>query len=102
MKEADYPLQLSSEDKIRIHFKQNKGKVSHFIVQYYALINGRWRTIMRIDTCHGFAHKHVYYADGKQRVIRIPGELNLVFTESIKYIKKDFLKIKENYKRMLQ
>ena len=99
MKEKDYPLRLTQVDKIRVLFKQNRGIIQHFVVQYYALINGSWRTIMRIDTCHGYAHKHTFHAKDKEHVIRLPGDLNDVFTESRSFILQNYLKIKENYLR---
>lgn len=54
---------------------------------------------MRIDTCHGYAHKHTFYRNGKQRVVKLSGNLNVVFTETVNYLKKDFQRIKENYLR---
>lgn len=100
MKEPDYVLLLTQEDKIRVAFRQNHGKIEHFIVQYYALMDGRWRTIMRIDTCHSYAHKHTFHANNRQYVVRLPGDLNIVFTESTNFVTKNFEKIKENYLMM--
>ena len=97
MKEKDYPLEFSPEDKVRIFFRQNRGEIDHFIIQYYAKLDGKWRTIMRIDTCHGFAHLHVFHANGKERVVRLPGDLNSVFTERRDMVMNNFIKIKENY-----
>ncbi len=97
MKKVEYYRSLTKEDKIRILFEKNRGKIRHFIVQYYGLINGRWRTIMRIDTCHRFAHKHTYYLSGHQYITEWAGDLNKVFTEAGEFITKNFPKIRENY-----
>ncbi|KKW01393.1 MAG: hypothetical protein UY36_C0023G0012 [Parcubacteria group bacterium GW2011_GWA1_49_11] len=52
---------------------------------------------MRIDTCHGYAHKHTLHARDKEYVVRLPGNLNTVFTEARGFILENYLKIKENY-----
>jgi hypothetical protein len=63
------------------------------------LINNRWRSVMRIDTCHGYAHKHTFHRKNREYVIRLEGDLNEVFTESKESIIKNFRKIKENFLR---
>lgn len=100
MKIADYSYPLAEEDKIRIAFRSNRGKVEHFVVQHFALINSRWRSIMRFDTCHGYAHKHTFHFVSKEHVVSLTapgGELNEVFDQSSRYVKNNFEKIKRNY-----
>lgn len=102
MKERDFRYALTQEDtdRIRIAFREEKGAITFFIVQYSALINNRWRSIMRYDTCHGYAHKHTYNLRKKERIVTLtaPGErLNELFTESSTDIKQNFEKIKENF-----
>jgi|SRR3989344_229542 len=99
MKEVDYSYSVTREDKIRVFFRKNRGKITHFIVQYYALIHARWRTIMRIDTCHGYPHKHTYHLRDRETVL-VLGTMessNFAFTESRQFIHDNFTKIKENY-----
>jgi hypothetical protein len=97
MEKVDYIQSLTEEDKVRICFRENRGKIEHFVVQYRALIRGRWFTIMRIDTCHGYPHKHTFYLHNRQYVIKLSGDMNIVFTESVKFVKENFPKIKENF-----
>jgi len=100
MKVGDYFHVLTEEDKIRIVFRENRGKVEHFVVQYLSLINGRWRSIMRLDTCHGYAHKHTFHLHSKEHIINLTkrGEvLNQVFKQSTDYTIDNFLKIKHNF-----
>lgn len=100
MKEVDYNIVLTEEDKVRIKFRKKHGRIEHFIVQYFALINSRWRSIMRIDTCHGYAHKHTYHLNKKEHLVALSESgnvLNNVFTESSSYIKTNFRKIKQNF-----
>lgn len=102
MKEADYSYPLTEEDKIRIAFRKKHGKIEYFIVQYFALINSRWRSIMRFDTCHGYAHKHTFHLIRKEYIMNLTGpgdNLNEVFTQVSKYVKSDFQKIKSNFLR---
>jgi hypothetical protein len=89
-------------DKIKIEFSKNRGKIQSFTVQYYALIHGHWRSIMRVDTCHGYAHKHTFHIDGRQYITKLSDDkedLNKIFTESSKFIVWNIKKIKENFLR---
>ena len=88
---------LTDEDKVRVYFLRKSGKITKFIIQYYALISGRWRTILRVDTCHGPAHKHTYYLRRKQYLTPLPGDLNQVFPETKKSIIENFAKMKDNF-----
>ena len=100
MKSKNYTQYLTEEDKLDISFKENRGKIIKFSVNYSALINERWRYIMRIDNCHGQPHRHTYHLQRRQYWVLLGGNINEVFTEGKKYIKKDFIKIKENYLRV--
>jgi len=99
MKAPDYTNYLTPTDRVRVAFRQNRGNVEHFVVNYQALIDGRWRTVMRIDTCHGYAHKHTFYRNGRQYVIKWDGRVSDVFTESVAFVKRNFARIKDNYLR---
>src|SRR3989344_8495465 len=97
MKEKEYFKRLTEQDKIRIFFRKDRGKIKHFVVQYLSLRGGRWRSIVRVDTCHGYPHKHIFHANGQQYVTKMRGDLNLIFTESIEYIVDSYKKIMVNY-----
>jgi hypothetical protein len=100
MKSVDYSYLITEEDKLRISFRKKKGRINHFIVQYSSLINRRWRSIMRIDTCHGYAHKHTFHLHDKEYIVNLTemgDDLNKVFTESENYVKTNFVKIKNNF-----
>ena len=86
IKTLDYSYPLAPEDKIRICFTKNRGKVEYFIVQYSALIKGKWRSIMRFDTCHGYAHKHTFHLPKKliQKNIKLSGEFDKYISENPK------------------
>jgi len=97
MKSIDYTRLLTDEDKIRIVFKKHRGKILHFVVQYYALINGRWCTIMRIDTCHGYPHKHTFYLNNEQYIMGLSESYEEALTKSETHIRNNYLKIKQNF-----
>lgn len=93
----EYIRLLTTEDKIRIHFYKNRGKISKFIVQYYTKVEKRWRTVMRIDNCHGYPHKHTHHLRKKEFVLLLSQDNNTAFTEAQSFIKNNFKKIKENF-----
>ena len=67
MQEINYVFFLSSEmkDRLRVLAQKQRGEILEFIVQYEALIKGKWWPIVRYDTAHGFAHKDMLHPDGK-------------------------------------
>jgi hypothetical protein len=93
----EYTQLLSEEDKIKIKFTTQKGKVVSFVVQYHAKINGRWRSIMRADNCHGSAHQHVYHLHTKEYKVLLAKSNSAAFNEAKRHILKNFFKIKENF-----
>lgn len=100
MKRVDYSHSLTREDKIRIAFRESRGEIEDFTVQYSALIKSRWRPIMRVDTHHGYAHRHTFHFSSGEHIVNLtsPGDrLNEIFTEWSGYIRNNFEKIKNNY-----
>lgn len=97
MKRTNYTRRLTPEDKVRIYFEKDRGRIMHFVIQYYALLDKQWITIIRIDTCHGYAHKHVYHKRGREYCSRIFGDLGDVFTEHVRTVINSFPQIKQNY-----
>ena len=69
MKRKEYVYLLSDTDRKR-HIHSRTGKITDFLVQYEVLIDGKWAPVVRYDTAHGYAHKHILNPDGsKQKVI---------------------------------
>lgn len=101
MKHVEYVHLLPPTDKVRVRFKKDWGRVLSFAVQYYALVKGQWRSIIRVDTVHGFAHKDIYhYLHGKKYTILLSENLrdyNNLLNESVRDIKQNFERIKRNY-----
>lgn len=96
----DHTYQLSEEDRIRTYFKKHRGRLTKFIIQYRTLLNSRWRSVMRVDTCHGFAHIHTFHLEKNEIVVKLSSGLednNKLFTIHKNYIINNFRKIKENF-----
>jgi hypothetical protein len=97
MPEKEYELSLAASDKLKIRFESSRGEVVYFVVQYYAKIKGKWRTIMRVDNHHGYPHKHTYYLQKKESRVKLKQDNSIVFNQYIEHIKLSFKSIKENY-----
>jgi hypothetical protein len=97
MKKAEYTLSLTDVDKLRIEFIQHRGKILKFVVQYHALIETRWRVVIRMDNCHGLPHQHVYHLHKKQYKLPLGVDNNTAFTQAKTSVMRDFKKLKENF-----
>jgi len=51
-------------DRLRVRFTTERKDVVRFVVQYEALIGGRWHQVVRHDTTHHEAHAHFFHPDG--------------------------------------
>jgi hypothetical protein len=83
-----YPLSPEVQDRLRVRATKVRGRIVSFVVQYEALIQDRWRAVVRYDTAHRFAHKDVLHPDGS--VDKQPvnfANLNLAFTFAVQDLK---------------
>jgi hypothetical protein len=99
MKNKDYTQALTDKDKLHVRFTEDHGEILEFIVEYFSLVDSRWRTIMRIDNCHdkNWPHKHTYYLKKKKIKIYWDGDPGEVFTQAKRHIVEKFPDIKENF-----
>ena len=76
-----YTLPLSDEDKLYVKFGLHKGKIAEFVLQYYTKTPKGWRTVIRYDTAHGYAHKDIYIFSkrGKIRQEAVGEDLNSIY-----------------------
>lgn len=93
---------LFLEDELYHEFTVKDGKLISFVVQYQTKINNRMETILRIDTEHGYAHKHIFHLKKKRhdQVFFISDnteDYSKIYNEELNYIKNNFEKIKENF-----
>jgi hypothetical protein len=67
---------------------RQKNGIAKFVVQYEALINERWRPIVRYDTSHGFAHKDIiHFRDEEDKQPLYFQDFNMAFTFAIQDLK---------------
>ena len=90
---------LTTEDRIFVQCRSEKGKVVEFTIQYYAKTPKGWRTIRRYDTAHNHAHVDVYSFKkrGKVQQIQLEGEYSDLFTSSLLKVKQEYQTFKEYF-----
>ena len=83
-----YPLSDDLVNRLRVRAVKERGSITNFVVQYEALIDGKWCEIVRYDTSHGFAHKDIIHPNGRQdkQALYLPS-FNLAFTFAINDLK---------------
>ena len=83
-----YSLHPDLRDRLRVDAFKEDGQIISFVVQYEALIEGKWYPLIRYDTSHGFAHKDIIHYNGKKekQPLFFPN-YNLAFTFAIQDLK---------------
>ena len=66
-KEFFKSLDESGVVRLRFRISTTKGKVRCFVVQLESLIDGEWKTVVRYDNAHGFVHRDVMDAKGREK-----------------------------------
>lgn len=68
-------------DRIRVRFVKKVGEIVDLVIQYEALVNGKWIAIVRYDCAHGFFHRDILHPNGdkEKKVIEAP-DLKYAFT----------------------
>ncbi len=66
MNEKEFFIYLGSanKDRIRTRFKKDKGKILDIVIQYEAMLVGKWVAIVRYDCAHGFFHRDILHPNG--------------------------------------
>lgn len=67
MKESQFTVMLTSEDRYRHHHVRFRRDILGFVVQYETRLEGKWLPVVRYDTRHGFAHRDLLDKKGKKR-----------------------------------
>jgi hypothetical protein len=66
MSRIRYFVHLSPEDRIRVDFETERGKVTILhVVQYETAKEGEWYPVARYDTAHGYVHLDLETPTGK-------------------------------------
>lgn len=93
-----YNLEENDEERLRMEFVTDKGKVKDLVVQYESLLNNEWIAIVRYDCSHGFFHRDTMKRNGRRRKkeIRV-SNLNEALNYALADIKINWENYKENY-----
>lgn len=80
-----------------------EGNVTGFVVQYEALIENEWRSVVRYDTAHGFAHRDLLHPGGdtEKQPLYLPS-LNLALTFAIQDLKMLWTRYRAGYEEELR
>lgn len=83
MKEKEFFIYLGArnKDRLRVHFKTERGKIVDLLLQYETFLVGKWTEIVRYDCAHGFFHRDIINPNGskEKKAIEIKN-LNDAFT----------------------
>ena len=60
-------LDTTQENRYRHNHVWEAGEIQGFRIQYEALIEGKWHSILRYDTAHGQPHRDVLHPDSTQK-----------------------------------
>lgn len=71
MPEKEYLILLDVDVRKRHYHKIEEGKIKNFVVQLEIYFNDQWKTVLRYDCAHNFAHKDSYNLKGNCRKINL-------------------------------
>ena len=81
MKQRAFIRYFDLENRARVSFQVDRGKIRRFVVQYETFSEAAWRPIIRYDTAHGFAHADLFHSKGKPTKTPLPkGDFNEALT----------------------
>ena len=95
-KRTEYVLALSAKDRYR-HVHVRVGiRIAYFRLQLETNVEGRWASVVRYDTAHGFAHRDLI--DRRGRVQKTP-LFNMDYNEALSFAESDLKANWRDYKR---
>ena len=99
MGQKEWLDEFSSQNRIRVHFVTDRGRVTQIIlIQYEALIRDHWQPVVRYDTAHGFFHRDLLYPGGGQEKMAIPSDnLARVLTAAFADIKQNWADYRQQF-----
>lgn len=83
-----YTLSIEGDERLRVSALKSQNKILKFVVQLELRINEMWRSVVRYDTSHAYAHKDIIHADGHiEKQALYFEDFNSAFTFAIEDIK---------------
>ncbi|MDQ3021163.1 MAG: hypothetical protein M3R36_11430 [Bacteroidota bacterium] len=93
-----YGLDDNPDERLRMEFVTDKGKVMDLVVQYESFFDNVWNPIVRYDCSHGYFHRDTMKKDGIKRKKEIKvSNLNEALNYALVDIKINWESYKENY-----
>lgn len=68
-KNLSYVANLIPGTRRRYSHSRLKNDVINFVIQLEVMVRGNWFPVVRYDTAHGFAHKHLFHYGGQPEQI---------------------------------
>jgi hypothetical protein len=69
LRQKSFVRYLDPDNRVRISFQVDRGKIKRFVAQYESFLDAEWHPIIRYDTAHGFAHADLFRPSGKAEKI---------------------------------
>ena len=81
MRQKSFVRYLDVDNRVRVSFQVDRGRIKRFVIQYEALLETGWYPIIRYDTAHGFAHADLFHPGSKTEKIPMEtADYNEAFT----------------------
>ena len=90
-----FTIALDADVRLRHRHQTDRGAVVSFAIQLEVHLKGRWRSVIRYDSAHGQAHRHVYRARKKST----REALNLDLADALTFAEGD---MKQNWRRYIE
>lgn len=94
LRDIDYERQLDIDARLRVQYRISRGRVVQFVAQLEILNEGEWRSVIRYDTAHRFAHRDSHELSGRQTKT----ELKMTFEEALSFALQDLRDNWESYR----
>lgn len=95
IKQVEYTIRISPEDRYRHLHIIDRGKIIFFRVQFETKIINNWHPVVRYDAAHGFAHRDLL--DFKGSVKKTP-LFNQNYNDALTFAENDLKTNWEYYK----
>ncbi len=91
------------KDRLRLHFKKEKGELFDILIQYETIVNEKWIALVRYDCAHGFFHRDLFHPNGdkEKKAINVP-DLKYAFTFARQDLEDKWEWYKEQYLKKLK
>ena len=69
VKTISYLAKLIPDTRRRHTHTRIKGEIISFVIQLEVFVDDKWLPVVRYDTAHGYAHKHLFHYRGEPEQI---------------------------------